>query len=70
MAIIMGGQIGHIEMLFVILKNFYSSYLIQVVLETLPGVTYKSGTRGWMERNIFAQHFWRSVVLFYLLMKE
>lgn len=49
---ISGGPRTLVEVPFKVFKNMFSSYPIQGALDTVPGVCYQTGPKGWVERQI------------------
>lgn len=50
---IRGGPCARIEPPMLIFQNQKSSYPIQKVPDDVPGVTYRSGPKGWMDQRLF-----------------
>jgi hypothetical protein len=52
---ITGGVDAHIEAPMIIFQNPGRSYPIQGVADDIPGVCYRTGPKGWMDRTVFPQ---------------
>jgi hypothetical protein len=52
-----GGVRGKIMAPMIIFTNATAAYPIQGVRDNVPGVTYRSSPRGWMNMGIFAEYF-------------
>jgi len=48
-----GGPHARIEAPFMILMNEDRNYLIQGVDDNIPGVSYRTGPRAWMDQKVF-----------------
>ena len=46
-----------IENSFLVFQNKHRSYPIQGVAEGKYGVSYRSGSKGWIDRTVFSQYF-------------
>ena len=53
---ISGGRDAIVEAPFMIFQNANRSYPIQRVPDNLPGVSYRSGPKGGMDRTVFPQY--------------
>lgn len=51
MATLGGGSKDRLEISFISLLNENSSYPIQGVQETFPGVSYRTSSKGWMDSD-------------------
>jgi hypothetical protein len=54
---ITGGRQGKLEAPMMIFSNPNRSYPIRGVEDNVPGVSYRSAPKGWMEKTIFADYF-------------
>ena len=54
---VIGGVHARIKTLMVIFTNANSSYPIQGLRDNIPGVTYRSSPKGWMNMALFAEYF-------------
>lgn len=52
-----GGLRGYIRTGFVVFLNANSSYPIRNVEDNVPGVSYRSGSKGRMDRRVIAKMF-------------
>ena len=52
-----------IEAPMLIFTNPNSSYPIQELDDNIPGVSYRTGPKGWMDQNLFA-NFLKNLELF------
>ena len=50
---IRGGKWGKVEVPMLIFMNENRSYPIQGVPDNIPGVCYRSGPKGWMDKTVF-----------------
>jgi hypothetical protein len=51
------GRRSMIEAPMLIFTNVHRSYPIRELEDTIPGVTYKTGPKGWMDQSIFPEYF-------------
>jgi hypothetical protein len=54
---ISGRRHSMIETPMFIFTNAYRSYPIRGLEDTIPGVTYRTGPKGWMDQSIFPEYF-------------
>jgi hypothetical protein len=54
---ISGGRRSMIEAPMLIFTNAHRSYPIRGLEDTIPGVTYRTGPKGWMDQSIFPKYF-------------
>jgi hypothetical protein len=54
---ITGGRRGKLEVPMMIFSNPNRSYPIRGVEDNVPGVSYRSAPKGWMDKSIFAEYF-------------
>ena len=54
---ISGGRRSMIEAPMLIFTNPNNSYLIQGLYDNTPGVSYRIGSKGWMDQGLFADFF-------------
>lgn len=50
-----GGRDSHIAAPFIVVKNLDCNYPIRNVLDTVPGVAYRTGKKGWMDRRVMPE---------------
>lgn len=53
---ISGGQIAYVKTIPFIFKNANCSYPIRELHDSLPGLCYRTGPKGWIDRRVF--HNW------------
>jgi len=53
MVMLGGGPQSWLEIPFMLFQNQLSAYPIKGVPDSIPGVCYRPGPRGWMERRVF-----------------
>ena len=54
---ITGGPSSHVEAPMIIFQNQNRSYPIHGVPDNVPGVCYRSGPKGWIDRQLFPEWF-------------
>ena len=54
---ISGGRCATIEALMIIFSNKNRSYPIWDLIDDIPGVSYRTGPKGWMDQTVFPEYF-------------
>lgn len=54
---ISGGRRSSLEAPMIIFTNKNRNYPIRGVEDSIPGVSYRTGPKGWMDQSIFSQYF-------------
>ena len=50
-----GARNASFEAPMLVFQNWNSSYPIRGIADNLPGVSYRSGPKGWMDRRVFKE---------------